>query len=270
MDMNAYMLQVDAAYENLSGPVLEARLLELLSQSLEEFGGESSFYASMLSELGGFYRGQGQFEKSEDFFKKALAILCSKLGETHPDSVTALNNLAGTHRLMGKLEDAEREFRRCVELYGAALGKGHILYAAALNNLSLLCMDKKDLDGAAEYMAAASQVLAALPENQDEYATSLANLGSLYLYKGSYAQAKDVLERSVELYENCLGTRTPHYHAALNSLGMALMKLGDIEQACTSLEKAAAAAGSLYGREHREYKSIVSLLERLTGQEAQP
>ena len=70
MDPNAYFQAIDTAYGTLSGAELEQRLLQLLEQSRTEYGDTHDFYAAMLNELGGYYRGQNRFQESESCFCK--------------------------------------------------------------------------------------------------------------------------------------------------------------------------------------------------------
>lgn len=98
MDKEVYFEKVDSAYKKLVGSDLENALKDLAVQSGEEYGTSSPFHASMISELGGYYRGQRRYSESEHYFKIALDILKHQLGEENPNYATALNNLAGTHR----------------------------------------------------------------------------------------------------------------------------------------------------------------------------
>lgn len=258
--MNDYFEQVDLAYQTLKGPALERRLRELADRCRAEYGGRDALYASMLNELGSYYRGQGRYEESERTFREALELLAQSRGTDSPDYATALNNLAGTHRLMGRLEEAEREFAACLTLYRQTLGEGHILYAAGLNNLSLVCLDLGDLERAAELQSRAARVLETMPDRRDELASALCNLGELRRRQGRPEEAEHCLLRALELFQRELGVDTPHYHAALNGLGVLCYEEGRYEEACRWFLDAAAAAEKLYGSEHREQQAALEHL----------
>ena len=260
METREYFAQVDGAYGALSGPDLERRLLELLEQARAEHGAESRLCAAMLSEVGACYRGQGKYGDSVSCFRQALALL-ERLGEAEsPDYATAVNNLAGTYRLMGRYDEAEAAYTECLRRYRQTLGEGHVLYAAALNNLGLLSLDQGDLDRAARLLDEASSVLSLHPECLDEFATSLCNLGALFQKLGRMEEAGERLRRAAALYEEKLGTATPHYHATLNSLGLVYYKTGRFREAAECLERAERAALALYGPEHRECQAIAKHL----------
>lgn len=257
------MEAVDRAYGECAAPELEQRLRELADAAGADFGTESAEYAALRSELGSFYRGQTRFSESETELSAALDILKSAVGVNSPDYATALNNLAGTHRRMGEFGRASAEFAEALEIYEHTVGKRHVLYAAGLNNLSLLCMDQNDLAGAADYLQKASDILDALPECRDELAASLCNLAALDLRLNRAADGIPLLQRAIALFEGPLGTDTPHYHAALTTLGLCRCRLGDISGARDALQKAADAAKALYGEMHAEYRGIMQYLDAI-------
>ena len=57
---------------------------------------------------------------------------------------------------------------------------------------------------------------------------------------------------AISLFETELGTDTPHYHAALNTLGIVYYRLGRFAEAYDRFTQAGDAAERLYGPEHRE------------------
>jgi len=260
MTIQDYYNEVDKAYGELSPGGLENRLRELSDAAAAEYGESSAVAASVLSELGSFYRGQGRYAESAEVLSAVLGKLGKAIGTDVPDYATALNNLAGTHRLMKEYDKAAAGFTEAMEIYRHTVGETHILYAAALNNLSLLCFDKNDVPGAADFLAKASDILAQLPECVDEFATSLCNLAVLDRKYGRQAEAIARVTRAVALYESELGTDTPHYHSALQTLGLCRGDLGDYAGAIDALQRAAEAAKQLYGESHHEYRAIMQRL----------
>lgn len=252
MEQEKYFAAIDRGYAELAAPELEELLKSLVRKSETEGGARSALHASMLGELGAFYRGQGRFDESERAFLSAVDILGGINGGAGADYATALNNLAGTHRLMGRLDEAEAEFSECMRIYRRTIGEGHVLYASALNNLSLVCLDRGELRHALELQDRAGLILSRNAQARDEYAASLCNTGALYLRLGQYDEAERRLLEAVSLFENELGTDTPHYHAALNTLGIVYYRLGRFAEAYGHFTQAGDAAERLYGPEHRE------------------
>lgn len=258
--------QIDAAYESCAPALLEERLLAILSEGCRLFGEDSPEAASLFSELGSYYRGSRNLAASERSYGRAVSVLKERCGEDDPNYATALSNLAGTHRLMRRFEEAEEEFQRCLDCFRRTVGKRHILYASGLNNLSLLRLDQGDLPGAAALLNEASEILAGLPDKLDERAASLVNLGVLYYRSGELKAARCRLEEAVSLYEDKLGTATPHYHAALRCLALICGSQGEPLRARDILQKALAAARRIYGESHPEVQALEKQLEKLSDQ----
>ena len=259
MTLERYLEQVDLAYKTCpGGGALEERLTALADRCGEEHGRESPAYASLLGELGAFYRGQGRDEESERCFRRALALLEADPGRDSPAYATALNNLAGAHRLLGRHQEALAEFRDCLELYRSSVGEGHVLYAAGLNNLSLVHLDRGELEEALELQEQAERVLAALPQAQGELASALCNRGVLCQRLGRLDQARELLERALALLRGGLGTDTPHYHAALNALGAVHYAAGRFQAAWDCFDQAARAGEALYGPDHPEVQAALA------------
>ena len=254
--MESPFARVDAAFASLRGAELEDELKKIAAECAAENGEKSPIYAAMCSELGGFYRGRARYAESEAEFLKAADIIREVKGEDSPDHATVLNNLAGTYRLMGEYERAESIFARCIKSYENTLGTRHVLYAAGLNNYALVCLDMGDVERAAEYLGRSAAVLAELPECLAEYASALCNQSALLIRLDRPADAVPLLERAVELFDTRLSRDTAHYHAALNSLGIAHMALGDNAAAAESFAAALRAAEAWYGADNPETQSV--------------
>ena len=254
MTWNEYLHCIDDAY-SLPAAEAEARLLALDRQCAAEYDEDSFLYGAMRNELGAFYKGQGRFQESAQCFRDALRLFERHAPPGDPAVATAMNNLAGALRLDGALEEAEELFLRCLDLYAGTVGRRHVLYAAGLNNLSLICLDRGELGRAAELQDAAAEILRGLPENRDEFAVSLINLGALRQKLGDLQTAEALLDEAVRLFRTELGTDTPHYHAALNGRGVVRYGKGDFSGAEQDFLAAAAAAAAMYGEEHFEART---------------
>ncbi len=258
MTLEQYLAQVDRAYKTCApGAELEAQLIALAEQCGAEYGRESAVYASLLGELGGFYRGQGRQEESERQFRHALSLLEDAVGRESPAYATTLNNLAGAHRLLGRYEEAIAEFHDCLELYRKVVGERHVLYAAGLNNLSLVYLDRGELEEALALQEQAADILSELPQAREELASALCNQGTLCQRLGRLEEAQAKLEAALTMFREELGTDTPHYHAALNSLGAVHYAAGHFGAARDCFAQAAQAAGALYGPDHPEVKAAL-------------
>lgn len=259
--MKQYFERIDNAYASLSGGDLEKVLIAIAGECCSDFGEESVQYASVLSELGGYYRGQGRLKESVDHFTRAADLLSRLCGDDGTDYATALNNLAGTYRLAGDYNRAEALFQKVLGIYSRKVGKRSVLYASGLNNLSLVYLDRGDHDKAFAMQKESLEVLRGLPECRDELASGLCNLGAIYLNTGRFQDALNLYSEAAQMYEKELGTVTPHYHAAYNGIGFACFQSGDYAASVMAFEKAYQAANRLYGENHRETEAIKSSLQ---------
>ena len=262
MDINEYFNIVDKAYASEDNSVIEAEIKRACSLAKENEGEGSPIYASMLSELGGYYRGLTRYDECVDCFTKAAEIMKAAKGELSADYATCINNRAGAYRQMGLFNEAEEGFAQCLKIYEASVGKKHILYSAGLNNLALVALDKQQTDRAAELLTQASEILKDLPNHRDEYATSLANTAELYRQLGRYKDATQNLMQAKAVYDEELNdTFTPHYHAILNSLGLVCMAEKRYREAEKWFADSLKFCERYYNKDHREYKATLRNLE---------
>jgi len=251
-----YFKIVDSSYGTEDNQKIESEIKRACALAKENEGEKSAIYASMLSELGGFYRGLTRYDESVDCFTRAAEILKELNGPMSPDYATCVNNRAGSYRQMRLFDKAEEGFAECLSIYENTVGKKHILYSAGLNNVALVALDKGQTDRAAALLAEAAEILKDMPDHLDEYATSLANTAELYRQLGRYEEAERNLLEAKDVYENQMhDTFTPHYHAILNSLGLVCMATGRYQEAAERFRSALVYCERYYNKEHREYKA---------------
>ena len=256
MTINDYFSIVDRAYGTEDNTKIESEIRRAADLAKENEGADSPIYASMLSELGGFYRGLTRYDECVDCFTKAAEIMKAAKGVDSADYATCINNRAGAYRQMREFDKAEEGFAECLAIYERSVGKRHILYSAGLNNVALVALDKGQTDRAMALLTEASDILKDLPDHVDEYATSLANTAELYRQLGRYEDAERNLLEAKDVYENKLhDTFTPHYHAILNSLGLVCMATERYSQAADWFRDALKFCARYYNTEHREYKA---------------
>jgi tetratricopeptide (TPR) repeat protein len=77
----------------------------------------------------------GRHAGAEPFYREALQVRRTALGEAHPRYAIRLNNLASTLQAMGRHAEAEPSYRQAIEIDRATIGKAHPDYAIHLGNL---------------------------------------------------------------------------------------------------------------------------------------
>ena len=256
MDIRDYFRIVDKSYGTEDNQIIESEIKRACELAKENEGEDSAIYASMLSELGGFYRGLTRYDESVECFTKAAEILKALYGPNSPDYATCVNNRAGSYRQMREFDKAEEGFAECLRIYENTVGRHHILYSAGLNNVALVALDKGQTDRAMALLTESAEILKGLPDHLDECATSLANTAELYRQLGRYEDAEKNLLEAKDIYENKLhDTFTPHYHAILNSLGLVCMATERYKEAADWFRASLVYCAKYYNTEHREYKA---------------
>ncbi len=72
--------------------------------------------ATSLSNLAGLYYTQGNYERAEPVFKRALAIQEKALGPDHPHMAGSLENLAALYRATNRKQEAEKLEQRAARI----------------------------------------------------------------------------------------------------------------------------------------------------------
>ena len=84
----------------------ETQLLQTVKHA-ESLGKGNPLVLSSLYSLATYYRSQGQYEKAETQYKKALQLKEELSGPNHPDIVTILKNYAALLREANRYSEAE-------------------------------------------------------------------------------------------------------------------------------------------------------------------
>ena len=94
---------------------VEAQLLETV-ETAEGLGEGNPLLLSSLYSLATFYEQQGEVEKAEDQYKRALSIKEKASGPEHPDIAIILNKYANLLRVAHRDEEADNLSKRASEI----------------------------------------------------------------------------------------------------------------------------------------------------------
>lgn len=94
--------------------------------------------ALALNRLAQLHQSQGDLQKAEPLFRRALAIYRTSLGPGHTHVGTLHNNLAELLHQAGRPGAAAPHDRRAIEIWTATLGAEHRYTATARRNLARL------------------------------------------------------------------------------------------------------------------------------------
>lgn len=245
--MDEFFMTLDNLYLEGEQQKIERFLKEELAK-LEAEGEERALdAASVLNEMGGYYRGTSRYAESCDCCAQALAILEGHgMAETVQVATMKLN-FAGTLRLMGQLGKSYTLFIESKELLEKLGETGSYEYISLLNNLSLTCQDMGDGEQAIRLAEASLEAVAKLPELEDEIPTALNNLAAMLLRQKKYDDAEYRVRQALMEFKK-LPVPSAHEAAALSTLGVILFNTGRTEEAADTFLASATGTLAFFGK----------------------
>ncbi|MEM9453473.1 MAG: serine/threonine-protein kinase [Myxococcota bacterium] len=224
---------------------------EMEALPLAQGSGEPTEVAESLSILGSVCLSQGEHEKAQEYYQRALELREKALGPEHPLVAATLDNLGGVYGGRGEYEEAKAYYERAIELWERTLGADHPLVASTLNNLGVVY----DLQGKYEkakayYRQALEKQERSLGADHPSVANSLSNLGIVYGLQGEYKEAEEHHQRALGAREKALGHEHPDVATSLNNLGNIYMRQGRYGEAREHHERALFIWKKSLGHEH--------------------
>ena len=141
----------------------------------------------------------GELEAAERVHREILATWRAKRGARDRNVGDALQNLAVVLRERGRLEEAERRLEEARDVYDSVLEPGHFARAYPRLTLAAVRIDHGDFAAAERAAREAAGILAAsFPESSYVTATARCRLGRALDGQGRRAEARELLEPSVE------------------------------------------------------------------------
>ena len=204
-------------------------------------------YASVLNEAAGWYRNASDFDRSERYFKRALALLEKDGLEATAHYARILLNLAGLYRHMRGYVSAEAAFGKAWAILESTPETDHYAIASVMNNLALVYQDEGDfvrsLDMAEQ---AAAYIQNCDDADEHEVATELVNIASIQAACDDLDKADASATKALELFE-AMEKEDVHHSAALNMLATIRYRQGDYRAALPLYEEALAATERYFG-----------------------
>ncbi len=180
----------------------------------EAYNGLAILYAQSLND----------FQRSEQYFQKALGIRTRTLGPEHPDTIETLNLMGFLYQVTGDLPRAEDHFTRALALRTKVLGPTHPDTADSQIFLAGLYMAQgRYPEAQALYQEASLHEQQAVSTRHPSPGNALAGLGAVHRALGDRDGAERYFEEALALREQELG---PDHTEVAHLLGA----LGDLEQ----------------------------------------
>lgn len=253
MDINQVLDELDALFTAEKTGEIEDFLSSAIAQSRAEDNQEAELI--LYSELIGFYRETGQYDKSVSCCNKAIALMEEMRIEGTLPYATVLLNIANAYRAAGLLSESLEFYNRVLPVYEQVLEPDDMYYASLYNNLSLLYQEMGDFGSAKEQLEKALDIVKSKDDTQFEIAVTYANLANTCIELGEDDAAKAQAEEAIRIFEE-IGVDDAHYSAALSALGSLYYMEKNYEEACAVMEKSRDCVAKYLGTENVQYERL--------------
>lgn len=260
MNMNDFFQRLDQLFAEKKMTEAESYMKASLAEAEAE--GDLGAVITICSELGGYCRVTSRFQEGIALYEKALACI-RQLGLTGSEHHgTTLMNYATTYTMTGDSEKAMALYSQAAEIFRRAGFETDYRLATLYNNMSLLCQDSGKYDEAAENLTCAMSILQQLSESEAEQAITWSNLAQVHMLRGSLAEAREAVAKSLDLFTAASGDSDVHYAAAVNVLGEIYYKEGNFTEAIQQFEKAMALTSRDFGETNLSYAVLCENLAK--------
>ena len=221
--------------------------------------------------LAGILMKQGRYQEAKEAWQTALSITKKSLGPDHHRVATYSNNLTWAYKMLGEPELAIEALRQALAIYKKRLDPNHHDIANCHNNFVGLFHSQGQLDSAIVYAEIAYSIwlknqgppsrlqsskarLATLCEergqermNFDTFARAIADFEDAIVYGGDTASllyniglcyySLEDFYNAIEYFDKSFQSNGVDQYTYLNSVGMALAKVGDLAKAYRYFEQ---------------------------------
>jgi tetratricopeptide (TPR) repeat protein len=196
-----------------------------------------------MNNLAQTYRFIGRLDEALSLHKEAAELFKARLGPEHPDSIRSMENLAGAYYSVGRLDEALVLNETTLKLRKGRLGPEHPDTLGSLNNLARILQSAGRHDEAEalfrEGLELCRQKNATRPgSDPGSEGVFLHHLADLLRQKNELAEARQLAEEAVTLYQLHPGLSVDESRHAWNVLASLQEAQGDPEGAKNSRREA--------------------------------
>ncbi len=207
-DLGSSMLVADMS--NLGGMYITTRDYEkaqsVLNKAMNIRKGEKDLAsASVRTNLGLLAKARGQNDVAERYFREAIDIKRSAIGDDSVEIAVDYNNLANLYVNDRKPEKALDLYEKALKIKKNRYGDEHPSTAISLNNLGTAYMEAGKLDKAEQHLVKALAIRERKLQKDDvAIADTLSNLSFVYALTSRQAEADNAKRRAQTIYERSM------------------------------------------------------------------
>ena len=205
-------------------------------RSITDLGNDPRLQGRMMHTIGTAYHSLGLYDVARDQLKAALSARERALGANHPavaETELALGHAFASH---GELDSAESHYQRALRIYESANVEERDGTGDALGALGSLRWQQARYPEAETLYRRAIEVATASSDSA-LLARGLSGLGMTYWAMQRLAEAQPLMQRSLALEEQRLGSDHPQIASLMNNLGALSWSQGKYEDAARLYER---------------------------------
>lgn len=252
------LVTVGESYRVLGGADNAEVSTELLQQALADLDAldaKNEDKAAALATLGTVYHDTGEYDRSEDYYQRALALL--EETEDLSKKADVLANYGTLNADRGNLADAERYGRASLDLLLGFKDPSDPIIARTKQRLSFVLHQLKKRDEAQEMILDSVDILRTNHgANHPHVATALNYAAIIQGGARDHKGAQASLIEAAEIYRTTHGADHPYIANTLSNLGIQYNYTGDYELAVESQREALRIGVASYGEDHPSVNSF--------------
>ena len=263
MNIHVIQQQLDLLYkESLDNAY--AYMMDIAIKAMNEENEEVLLF--ILNELIGYYRVTSQKEDGNRVALQLINILSVKGYDHTLYQATSFLNIATMYRAFGQLDQALSLYQETQRIYEKVNAHDEEL-SSFYNNYSLLYLELGQYQKAIDLALCALKIV---KKNQDypKMAVSYANLSQMYLSINQKEQAKECVNKALELFENH-AQHDSHYYSALATKGQYEWAIGNDDLALDYYNQAIEGVERIYGHS-QDYYTLINNKKKILDRKKQP
>jgi len=223
------------------------------------YGGDSAQVGQTMINLCGVLTHLGDYAQAEKIGNQALPVLKSTTGGTSAPMNACLNALAMLQSRLGHYANAEALDKQVLNNVEESSGPDTIDFGKALVNLAYANIEQHKY-AAAEPLLQKARSIFEKSGNKTLLATTLRDIGELYVDQGRYKDAEPLLSQARNLREEKLGKNHPETAESLTDLAYLYAQQGNVIDAEASYKRALAIYKQALGEKHSDYAGTLCKL----------
>ena len=193
---------------------------------------KSSGYASLMNNMGNFYRNKGQLDRALEYNLKSQSTRDGLGLQNTAGYASLMNNIGIVYDRKGQLDRALEYTLKSQSIHDGLGLQNTADYAGLMNNIGTVYYSKGQLDRALEYYLKDKSIEDGLGlQNTAGYASLMNNIGSVYGVKGQLDHALEYNLKSQSTRDGLGLQNTAGYASLMNNIGTIYRNKGQLDRA---------------------------------------